>query len=343
MPLDTSTPTVGARCLASPDGYWTPGRIHRVNEDGTYTIELENKHMTFMPYWFGVTPEQISVNDESHWPTVFARLTAGASKMTRSLFANALQNIGYRVDDDGFRAFWEEQCKELFGIEDDPTDAMLNLHQTYRLLLRAGASAKRLDQSDKAECDYYKLYWNQTRMAGRQSSDINRTVTLDDAFDALGISQPAPDVAWVGRLVAFENANAVQLPPNLRRFLSCSEISNAVVKSHPNNPHLVLPGDRDCEFRRDPPLGRTGADYALTIMVPHQGNHVWAAVFNRGDNDASVYVTWDEDHWVLTAPTIGFFFWDLAQTGLIWYQNTGHDGGRPIRKTNIGVAPKDAG
>ena len=177
----------------------------------------------------------------------------------------------------------------------------------------------------------------------RQPSDISRPVTIDDAFDALGLPQPTPDTASVALLEAFENDNDVELPPNLRRFLCCSSISKVVTRSHPNNPNLVLPGDADFELLCDPPVETTNADYALTIMLPHQGNHIWAAVFNRGETDASVYVTGGEGHWLITAPTIGMFFWDLAQTGLIWYQNTGYDGGKLIEKIDIGVIPKNAG
>jgi len=66
-------------------------------------------------------------------------------------------------------------------------------------------------------------------------------------------------------------------------------------------------------------------DYALVIMVPHQGDHEWAVVFDDGEDDARVYVREEDEDgemWFLTAPDISMFFWDLAQTGLSWYEDT---------------------
>jgi hypothetical protein len=31
------------------------------------------------------------------------------------------------------------------------------------------------------------------------------------------------------------------------------------------------------------------------------------------------------------------FFWDLAQTGLAWYQDTKFKGGKPVRRSDIGL------
>lgn len=344
MLQNISTLDVGARCLAALDGYWNPGRILRVNEDGTYTIEFDNDKSILLRHWFGVTSDEISIDDELHWPTLFSSLTDNSSTMIPSIFASVLEDAGYRINEEQFYKFWCEQCKELFGI-DDATDVGLSQDRAYQLLVRAGCSAKRLIHRDRTEIVYYKLYWNETRMAGRQPSEIGRPVTLDDAFDALGIRQPKSDAASVSRVEKFQHDNNVELPSNLYRFLCCSGISKAVFESHPNNPELVLPDDEDeyFVFQSNPPLTTAIADYALTIMIPHQGNHVWVAVFNRGDSDATVYVTtWDADDWILTAPTIGMFFWDLAQTGLIWYQGTGFNGGKPIEKTDIGVIPKNA-
>ena len=331
-------PNEGTRCLAAPTGRWAPGRIQRVNEDGTFTVELDENDMIILPYWYGVTSDQISINDEAYWPDIFERLTYGSSRMTRATFADSLSRAGYRIDEHQLGEFWSHHCKDLFDIE-SAAEAALNEEQVYLLLLRAGSSAKQFTQEDRSEVDYYKLYWNQIRMGGRQPSEISRSVTLDDAFGALGIPQSTINAASAAHIHTFQRHNQVEIPSNLRKLLCCASISDAVLRSHPNNPELVLPEDEDFELQNHPPLGTTKADYALPIMFPHQGNHVWVAVFDRGDTDARVYVTLDHANWLLTSPTIGMFFWDLAQTGLIWYQNTGHDGGKPIDKTDIGVIP----
>lgn len=47
------------------------------------------------------------------------------------------------------------------------------------------------------------------------------------------------------------------------------------------------------------------------IMVPHQGHHEWAVLFDDGEDDAQVYVrsqTVSGEVWLLTAPRIGMFF-----------------------------------
>jgi hypothetical protein len=51
-------------------------------------------------------------------------------------------------------------------------------------------------------------------------------------------------------------------------------------------------------------------------------------------------VRWDtkeREAWRLTAPGIGLFFWDLAQTGLAWYQDTQFKGGKPVKRSDIGL------
>jgi hypothetical protein len=81
-------------------------------------------------------------------------------------------------------------------------------------------------------------------------------------------------------------------------------------------------------------------DAAVVVMVSHTGDYEWAAVFNEQDDDARVYFIWEEedgDAWALTAPTIGMFFWDLAQTGLSWYEDK-YPGNKPLKKTDIGLA-----
>jgi hypothetical protein len=84
-------------------------------------------------------------------------------------------------------------------------------------------------------------------------------------------------------------------------------------------------------------------DYALVVMVPHQNTYEWAVVFDDREDDARVYVMEDMEPgeaWRLTAPRIGMFFWDLAQTGLTWYQDTKFHGGKPVERSDIGLILK---
>jgi len=346
-------PREGTRCLATPVGYWAPGIVHRVNEDGTFTVEFDDQDKTVMPYWFGITVAEISFHDEALWPNVFRRLTLDTHGMTKTSFANALSLAGYQVEDEKFDDFWSEQCNKLFHFaEDNANDAVLNEEQAYQLILQAGCSAKRLDQASAANATlatYFKLYWNQTRMGGRDPAEVCRPVTLNDAFLALGVADSRADRALEDQVFAYQQDHGILLPDNLARFLTRQGIARAVHHSHPNNPELVLPGDDYCVLHCNPAIESIDADYALTIMSPHQGDFVWAAVFSQGDDDARVYLmeegeqSWDESQWALTAPTIGMFFWDLAQTGLAWFQDTGFEGGKAVNETDIGLMPRGKG
>lgn len=344
MPSSIPTFETGARCLAGPSGFWAPGAVRRVNEDGTYSIELDEKELIVIPHWDGVTHEEISTNEASLWPEVFARLTSGEPLMRAPALADALKEIWYHFDGDVFAELWASGCEELLGIGADTASAGLTEAQAYQMLLRLGGSAK-LANRDRAEPNYYKLYWNQLRMGGRRPSDVSRAVTVEDAFQAIGIERPVVHYGAVRRLARFQRKNDVELPAQLHRFLSCAGIVDAVADCHGNNPTLVNPGEKYVcsELQRSPPLENRCADFGMTIMLPTQGaDFVWAAVFNRGDADAKIYVAFEDHPWKLTAPSIGMFFWDLAQTGLVWYQDTGHDGGREIVRTDIGIAPKHA-
>ena len=75
----------------------------------------------------------------------------------------------------------------------------------------------------------------------------------------------------------------------------------------------------------------------LFFMNPHQGDHAWAAVFDEGDDDARIYLHAPGRPWALVARSAAFFFWDLAQTGIGWFNENEYEGGKPTRRTDIGV------
>lgn len=257
--------------------------------------------------------------------------------MGEAVFADALTEVGYILADEQFDEFWDEECRDLFDI--DPKGAALNAEQAYQLFRRGGCVAKSFVTRGRGEVNYFKLYWNKIRMGGRRPQELPRAVTLDDAFAAMGIAEPAIDAGAVAKLDGFEADNDVELPETLRRFLSCPDIAKVVLDTHPDNPEPALPGDEDFALLRSPSIGDGTADFGVVIMLPHQGGHTWAAVFNRGDADARVCVRACRDEWTLTAPSLGMFFWDLAQTGLLWYQDTKLHGGKPIKQTDIGMVP----
>src|SRR5688572_1114077 len=78
---------------------------------------------------------------------------------------------------------------------------VLDRDGTYRLLRHLGLCAKAIG---RAEPDpLYRLYWNQTRMGGRTASELARGVTLQDAYEAIGIDD-VEDADAVAALAALE-------------------------------------------------------------------------------------------------------------------------------------------
>ena len=338
-------PYQGSTCVAGPDGQWGRAKVRRVNEDGTFTIEPDEKPMLLMPYWYGVTRAEVSFNDAERWSAALGRLTGGGGRLDEAGFSAALTALGFLATGDQVRRFWVETCHKLFGFEEgQATGIALDAAQGYALCLAAGISAKRLHDglaADGVPESHYKLYWNLTRMGGREPGEVPRPVTLDDAFTAVGVAGRAIDEEVMARLRSFEHAHAIRLPEALKAFFSRRGITEAVHDCHPNNPDPVSVEKEGWELRREMRRRGLGGDVAVTVMLPHQGDHEWAAVFDNGDPDARLYVKWDGDEgevWKLTAPTVGMFFWDLAQTGLAWYRETGFGGGPRTRKTDIGLA-----
>src|SRR5262249_55462078 len=99
-------PFAGSRCLAAPANYWETATVRRVNEDGTFTVEFDVKEMTVLPLWYGVTPEEVSFDDVSKWPAVYARLGGGPAGFSRADMAKALPLLGYRPDEEQLSQFW---------------------------------------------------------------------------------------------------------------------------------------------------------------------------------------------------------------------------------------------
>jgi hypothetical protein len=336
----------GSRCVAGPVGFWGLATICRVNEDGTFIVEFDTKEMILMRFWHGVTRLEMSFNDRGAWDHVFRTITNGRSTMARADFGTTFRRLGYAGDEASLDKFWGNTCGKLFGVGSaEAANLELDAGQAYQLFLEAGVSSKRfadLETGGKPGPAYYKMYWNQTRMGGRDPGDLAREVTLEDAFAAIGVNAELEDPDAVAFLKDIETENKVILPGTLKRFLSRTGVVPAVHDCHPNNPDLVPLGPQEWKLRR-PGKQATELTHAVTILTPHQGDFVWAAAFNSGDQDARIYLAGDDDDenqpWVLTAPTLGLFFWDLAQTGLAWYQHTKHKGGKPVRRTDIGLVP----
>jgi hypothetical protein len=336
-------PFEGSRCVAGPDGHWGPATIRRVNEDGTFQVEFDVKELIIMPTWYGVTPAEISFEDERQWEGVFALLSPDGRSLARKNFPDALALLGYKVPPDQARELWDQGCQKLINVSGyDAEDFTLDEAKTYQIFLHLGISAKLCAENLKPDRPkpYFKLYWNQTRMGGREPAEVPRRVTLDDAFAALGLRAGKEDRSTAASLQKFEREHAVRLPATLADLLRRPGVADAVKDCHPNNPAFVEFKQGRWELRSGMRQQQVSGDYALVILTPHQGDHEWAVVFDDGEDDARVYLRWDTEEgeaWLPTAPGVGMFFWDLAQTGLAWYQDTRFKGGRPAKRSDIGL------
>jgi hypothetical protein len=332
-----------SRCLAGPGGRWGPATIRRVNEDGTFKVEFDVLEMEIMPHWYGVTAAEVSFNDASRWAALFPQISPNGRSFTQPNFRGALASLGYQVALDKAQQLWDLCCQQLFNVsKEQATGLVLDESMSYQLSLLLGVSAKQAAQNlglEKPQ-SYFKVYWNQTRMGGREPDELPRRVTLEDAFAALQLTVDRVDGSKAGFLQRFERKHAVHLPTTLKEFLHRAGVADAVVNCHPNNPSLIEFEHGQWNLRRGMRDQQLSGDYALSIMVPHQGSHEWAAVFDDKEDDARVYVRYDTENgeaWMLTAPGIGMFFWDLAQTGLTWHQDTLFNGGKPVKRSDIGL------
>lgn len=336
-------PFEGSRCVAGPGGRWGFATIRRVNEDGSFKVEFDVKEMVLLPYWHGVTPAEVSFDDALQWRAVVGRLCQNERAFAEADFARAITALGYQIAPEQARQIWVQGCQTLFNLKEEQAENhILDETTSYRLFLHLGLSAKQcaeLLQSDRPK-PFFKLYWNQVRIGGREPAEIPRRVTLEDALAAMGLKADRINHSTAKFLRQVEQEHAVRLPTALTELLRCDGVARAVMECHSNNPSLI-------DFHRDRWTVRRGmrkrnlsGDCALVIMEPHQGDHEWAVVFDDGEDDARIYVRQDTDDgesWLLTAPGVGMFFWDLAQTGLVWHQDTKFKGGKPVRRSDIGL------
>lgn len=333
----------GTRCLARPSGTWAPGTIVAVLADGTYRIELDDKAVSFMKYWHGVTAAEVSIDDAGAWGPVFDRIVSDRSGLSRADLQRTFARLGIDVDDARMDAFWSGTCQALWQL-DPATSAGLRLDATraYAMVVRAGLSARQLADEvvrGAAPRQYMPFYWNQTRMGGRDPSEIGRTITVDDALVALGLGDGDDEPRLLAEMLHFARNHEINIPGDLAKFMCRRGAADAVWSAHPNNPELVNPGT---PWQLLPDLERRGleGEFGITIMTPHQGEHAWAAVFDRGERDARVYLHWtdgDVQRWQLQAPSLGVFFWDLTQTGLTWFVENGNPSNRVIEPAPFGL------
>lgn len=323
---------VGSRCLAGPSGSWGPATVRYLFADGTAQVEYDKKDMTVLPYWYGVTASELSFHDGRVWPAVFAELSPGGGPMDLEGFAVALRRLGYTADMDVVRPYWAKFCADFLGLTADATAASLDVPSAYALFLRLPQSARSVrDMLHPPPAPLVKFYWNQTRMGGRDPADLPRPVTLADAYAALGVDATAEDADAVADVGRFEADSGVRLPDTVRQFVTRTGIAKAVSDSHPNNPWFAKVGG--LELLTGERLAGAGGTFGVSLLNQH--GYEWTAVFDAGDTDARIWLA-NDDRWGFVAPSLPLFFWDLAQTGLGWYQESNFRGGKPVTTNELG-------
>lgn len=252
---------VGDRALCGCTGFWRCVGVRRLNEDGSFDVDLEGHSERFPPpTWHGVTRSELI-----------------------------------------------------------PIDAQLERAEAYRLLREGGLPY--------AVPPLAAFYWNQVRMGGRSPREIPRSVTLADAYAALGVADELDARARV-KLSALERRLGIVVPSTLRALVTCAGIGRALLESHPNQPSL-LPFEQWWSVSSE-------HGELVAFMDSHQASHAWAVALK---GDASVYFLPDADEKtaLLAAEDVAFFIWDLAQTGLAWQQAMVREDPR-LRRTDIGIA-----
>lgn len=335
MNAEREGPYQGSRCLVLNEGNWELSEIKRVNEDGTFNVEPVKSRAIFGALNYGVPLTEIRFNDRDCWDECFAKLASDPGGLSINDFSNALKLSGLVGPPAVVKKFWNSYCKETLHLPKSTTN-LLDAESAYGMFVEAGMSATKLMSSDTASntSKYQTIYYNSIRMGGRNPSEIAREVTLHDAFMGLGVEDMPDDAARLEAMVLFEAEHDIKFPAALRSFLAKKDIETVLSNDHPNGPRLIE--IKKLAVRNVADSGLKG-DRAVAVLTREEFQ--WHAVFSQGDADARIYVTNSDrelsPQFRLVAPTVGMFFWDLAQTALLWYQDRFENVQFP--RTDIGI------
>ena len=260
-------------------------------------------------------------------------LSSGSATIGRDEIKLALRSFGITKSEEGFETFWSSNWLDLYGKRSGSAASVeLNARQSYELLRRAGASGKRILEAIRGgsrNSIYHKVYLNQIRMGGRDPGEVAHAVTVEDALTAVGVGTAREDAAAIAFFRRFERQYDIVLPQALKMIVCKTGAADAVLDCHPNHPAVLPLVDGAWKLLTPPQRGIHGT-HGLAFMTPRQGDFMWVAAFDNAAVDARVYVVADDYFetsdlgsvnadprpWVLTAPTLSLFFWDLAQMGL---------------------------
>src|SRR5689334_7998888 len=113
------SPLTGARCVFGPGATgpeWMWGTIRNVNADGTFKVEPDVKAMVLMPFWHGITPAELSIDDSELWMKTYPRLCGDGDSLSRSACHAAFKRLGFEVGDDQMSELWSKKLADLFSV-----------------------------------------------------------------------------------------------------------------------------------------------------------------------------------------------------------------------------------
>jgi len=321
----------GTECLALLGGTWRSATVRRANEDGTYTVRPDKPDMSFMPDWYGVTRLEIAFDDSGRWLRLAPGLADPDGLFGPRAFHQVLERLGAVVAEEAVQGFWEQTVSNLFGEGAGPR---LDAERTYQVLRAADGVAKRVEEGIPAGDAWYRMYWNQTRMGGRDPEDLEFLPTPDDMLAALGLADAEDDPA---HLAALEALGAV--PPAVAAWARRRGAMEALLEAHPNAPEPIPPGSWE--------VGQRDGARVIRFMDAHQGDFGWAFQYRDGDDDAEVHLEWvdgeDCPHHLVQSPSFPLFVWDLAQTGAAWYVEVAYESAAEFSLTGRGWVRRSRG
>lgn len=334
MSLQREGPYEGSTCLVN-EGAWIASKITRVNEDGTFnTTRIENPSL-LMPFTYGVTERELVFNDGDYWDEAFRKILstseARGKVFKQSHMLRAFSLSGFKGDLNVAEEFLKRYFAKRFPDAADPAAVLVDSDEAFEILHGVGLSAKYIVEVFPAaeNMKYASYYLNNVRMAGRDPSDIARSVTFDDGLSAWGLQNAPLDPKLAETVAKLEEKHKLRLPENLKTFVCKENIADVMHSVHCNGLEVSLYYDESFHevVPQSVPKGIDGK-FLLQIISDGRGDNYWYAAFNENDTDARIYCRrerYDESEdgedyeWKLVAPTVGMFFWDLAQSNLVWY------------------------
>ncbi|MEL6345945.1 MAG: hypothetical protein AAFV53_22730 [Myxococcota bacterium] len=275
------------------NGRWLDCLVKRRCDDGTLIVEPSRPSSLVLSEWVGITQAEVCDDPEAAWAPIFVRY-ARHGMMDLSAFHRLARDRGIDITIEGLRP---HLCKVAPKHGVDPEVLQFTQDQALDSFKDMGGSPL----IDPPDSPWYRYYWNQIRIGGRDPSETGDK-TIEDALSALFLV-PGDDLT---AMEAWEAANPVTLPKVVRLLLSSPGVHRAFRDSHSTWPALVPVEELTPQTE--------GADTVMQL-VTHRGDSSWWIRWRPGQDDPSVECRASGEANKPVAPTLSYFLWDVASTG----------------------------